>query len=250
VRAARAEPGIHFDLDSRDRHKMDSGFRRDDGHVGYRRMNKIVLASGNTGKLVELRELLAGTGIEFVPQTELGIEGADETGHTFIENALLKARHAAHASGLPALADDSGICVDALGGAPGLDSALYAGVHGADEVNNDKLLRALADVPDEARTAHYTCVVALLRSAADPDPLIATGRWRGRILRQRRGTRGFGYDPLFLPDDGGGLSSGELDPAEKNRISHRGQALAALRESLGRGNPGPRTGDSRSPGSI
>jgi XTP/dITP diphosphohydrolase len=204
--------------------------------------NRIVLASGNTGKLAELRELLAGSGIEFIPQTELGIGGAEETGHTFVENAILKARHAARASGLPALADDSGICVDALGGAPGLDSALYAGVHGADEANNDKLLRALADVPDEARTAHYTCIVVLLRSAADPDPLIATGRWRGRILRQRRGARGFGYDPLFLPEDGGGLSSGELDPAEKNRISHRGQALAALREILGTRNREPGTG--------
>jgi XTP/dITP diphosphohydrolase len=198
-----------------------------------RRMHKVVLASSNEGKLAELRLLLAGPGIELVPQTDLGIDGAEETGHTFVENAILKARHAAHASGMPALADDSGICVDALGGAPGLDSALYAGVHGEDEANNDKLLRALEDVPDEARTAHYVCVVVLLRSAADPDPVIAIGRWRGRILRERRGTHGFGYDPLFLPEDGGGLASGELDPAVKNRISHRGQALAMLREILG-----------------
>ncbi len=208
---------------------------------------KIVLASGNAGKLAELRELLAGSGIELVAQSALGIAAAEETGGTFVENAILKARHAARASGLAALADDSGICVDALGGAPGLDSAIYAGVHGADEANNDQLLRALADVPDDARTAHYTCVMLLLRNAADPDPLIATGRWHGRILRQRRGTRGFGYDPLFLPRDGDGLSSAELDPAEKNRISHRGQALAALREMLGTGDRGPGPGTRWSP---
>lgn len=205
-------------------------------------MCKIVLASGNPGKLAELREMLDGTGIELVPQTDLDIGEAEETGLTFVENAILKARHAAQASGLPALADDSGICVDALGGAPGLHSAIYAGIHGADEANNDKLLQALAEVPDDRRTAHYTCIVALLRNAADPDPVIAAGRWHGRILRERRGTRGFGYDPLFLPDDGGGLSSGELDPAQKNRISHRGKALAILRERLGTRDPGPGTG--------
>lgn len=193
---------------------------------------KIVLASGNPGKLAELRELLAGSGLEPVSQRELGIGGAEETGTTFIENAIIKARHAAARSGLPALADDSGLCVDALGGAPGLDSAIYAGTHGADEANNDKLLRALEDVPDAARTARYVCVLALLRHAADPDPLIATGRWRGRILRARRGTHGFGYDPLFLPDDGNGLSAGELEPAVKNRLSHRGKALAMLRREL------------------
>jgi len=206
-------------------------------------MHKIVLASGNPGKLAELRAMLDGTGIELMPQTDLGIDEAEETGLTFVENAILKARHATRASGLPALADDSGICVDALGGAPGLDSAVYAGVHGADEANNDKLLHALAEVPDDRRTAHYTCVVVLLHNASDADPVIATGRWRGRILRERRGSHGFGYDPLFLPDDGGGLSSGELDPAEKNRISHRGKALAMLMEMLGSGNQGLGTRD-------
>jgi XTP/dITP diphosphohydrolase len=195
-------------------------------------MHKIVLASGNAGKLVELRDLLAGTGIELVSQRELGIADADETGTTFVENAIIKARHAAMASGLPALADDSGLCVDALDGAPGLDSAIYAGTHGADEANNDKLLQALAGVPDERRTAHYVCVLVLLRSATDADPLIATGRWAGRILHARRGSHGFGYDPLFLPHDGGGLASAELDPALKNRISHRGQALAGLQGEL------------------
>jgi XTP/dITP diphosphohydrolase len=195
-------------------------------------MHKIVLASGNAGKLVELRDLLAGTGIELASQRELGIADADETGTTFVENAIIKARHAATLSGLPALADDSGLCVDALDGAPGLDSAIYAGTHGADEANNDKLLHALAGVPDARRTAHYVCVLVLLRRAADADPLIATGRWPGRILGARRGSHGFGYDPLFLPHDGGGLASAELDPALKNRISHRGQALAALQGEL------------------
>jgi XTP/dITP diphosphohydrolase len=193
---------------------------------------KLVLASGNAGKLVELRGLLAGANIELVSQRELGIADADETGTTFVENAIIKARHAATLSGLPALADDSGLCVDALDGAPGLDSAIYAGTHGADEANNDKLLRALAGVPDECRTAHYVCVLVLLHRAADADPLIATGRWPGRILGARRGNHGFGYDPLFLPDNGGGLASAELEPAVKNRISHRGQALAALQDGL------------------
>lgn len=198
---------------------------------------KIVLASGNPGKLVELAELLAGSGIDLASKREFGIPDPDETGTTFIENAIIKARHTARLSGLPALADDSGICVDALDGAPGLDSALYAGKHGADDANNAKLLHELAGVPDARRGAHYVCVLALLRTAADPDPLLAIARWHGRILVTPRGTHGFGYDPLFLPDDGGGLSSGELDPAVKNRLSHRGQALAILRSELA-GNAG------------
>jgi XTP/dITP diphosphohydrolase len=193
---------------------------------------KLVLASGNAGKRVELRELLAGSDIELVAQTELGIEDAEETGTTFVENAILKARHAARASGLPALADDSGICVDALDGAPGLYSALYAGRHGDNAGNNAKLLHELEGVPDPGRTAHFICVLALLRHASDPDPIIATGRWLGRILHAPSGKQGFGYDPLFLPDDGDGLSAAELDAALKNRISHRGQALAQLRREL------------------
>lgn len=197
-------------------------------------LTRVVLASGNAGKLVELRALLDGSGIGLASKRDFDIADPDETGTTFVENAIIKARHSAAASGLPALADDSGICVDALGGAPGLDSAIYAGHHGDDEANNDKLLAALKDVPDAQRTAHYVCVVVLLRSATDADPLIATGRWSGHILRARRGSRGFGYDPLFLPDDGGGLSSGELDPALKNRVSHRGKALVALRKMLAR----------------
>jgi XTP/dITP diphosphohydrolase len=193
---------------------------------------KRVLASGNRGKLAELRALLAGSGIELVAQRDLGIADAAETGTTFVENAILKARHAASHSGLPALADDSGICVNALGGAPGLDSAIYAGRHGDDAANNAKLLRALEGVPAERRTAHYTSIIVLLHDSADADPAIAIGRWSGRILGEPRGSKGFGYDPLFLPDDGGGLGSAELDPAVKNRISHRGQALAKLRRLL------------------
>jgi XTP/dITP diphosphohydrolase len=196
-------------------------------------MHKIVLASSNTGKLSELRGLLAGSGIELIAQTELGVGDAAETGQTFLENAILKARHAARLSGLPALADDSGLCVDALQGAPGLHSARYAGVHGDNAANNAKLLHELEGVPDGRRGAHFTCVLALLRSADDPDPLIAQGHWHGRVLAAPRGARGFGYDPVFLPEDGDGASAAELDPAVKNRISHRGQALAALRKMLG-----------------
>jgi len=211
---------------------------------------KLVLASGNAGKLIELRELLAGSGIGLVAQNELGIDDADETGLSFVENAILKARHAARASGMPALADDSGLCVDVLDGAPGLYSARYAGTHGDNAANNVKLLRELEHVPDAKRTAHFTCVLALLHGADDPDPIIAIGRWPGRVLTAPRGERGFGYDPVFLPDDGGGLGSAELEPALKNRISHRGQALAALRELLfpspvGRG--GRRSGAQRFP---
>jgi XTP/dITP diphosphohydrolase len=201
--------------------------------------NKIVLASGNAGKLAELRGLLAGSGVELVAQTELGIGDAEETGRTFIENAILKARHAARATGLPALADDSGLCVDALGGAPGLYSARYAGVHGDNAANNAKLLHELEGVPDARRGAHFVCVLALLRSEDDPDPLITHGRWHGRVLAAPRGARGFGYDPVFLPEDGDGASAAELDPAVKNRISHRGQALAALRKMFGTRDPGP-----------
>jgi len=193
---------------------------------------KIVLASGNAGKLAELRELFAGSDVELIAQSQLGIGDADETGSTFVENAVLKARHAARASNLPALGDDSGLCVDALHGAPGLYSARYAGIHGNSRANIEKLLRELDGVAEAHRGAHFICVLALLRGADDPDPLIAQARWRGRILHMPRGERGFGYDPVFLPDDGDGLSAAELDPSLKNRISHRGQALALLRESL------------------
>ena len=192
----------------------------------------LVLASGNAGKLSELRELLGDTGrFRLVPQSDLGVADVEETGLTFIENALLKARHAARATGLPALGDDSGLCVDALGGAPGLYSARYAGAHGDADRNIDKLLRALDGVPDHARSARFVCVLALLRSADDPSPIVVEGRWEGRILPARRGARGFGYDPVFL-DPAHGRSAAELDPSIKNAISHRGRALAALKQQL------------------
>jgi XTP/dITP diphosphohydrolase len=192
---------------------------------------RLVLASGNAGKVAELRQLLDGSAIDLVPQTTLGVGDADETGLTFVENALLKARHAARATGLPALADDSGLCVDALGGAPGLYAARYAGVHGDNAANNAKLLRELDGVPMSRRGAYFIAVLVVLRHADDPAPLIAEGRWHGRVLEAPRGTGGFGYDPLFLPD-GSDLGAAELDTALKNRISHRGQALAALQARL------------------
>ncbi|MFK3650985.1 RdgB/HAM1 family non-canonical purine NTP pyrophosphatase [Lysobacter enzymogenes] len=191
---------------------------------------KLVLASSNAGKLVELRDLLGDTGIELVAQTDLGVEDIEETGSTFVENALLKARHACAVTGLPALADDSGICVDALGGAPGLYSARYAR-HGDNEANIDKLLAALKDVPDERRGAHFYAVIVLLRHAGDPRPIIAEGIWNGRVLHQRQGSRGFGYQPVFF-DTEHGISAGEIDDALKNRVSHRARALAALRTRL------------------
>lgn len=193
---------------------------------------KLVLASGNAGKLAELQQLLGGRGIELVAQGELGVGDIEETGLTFIENALLKARHAARATGLPALADDSGLCVDALGGAPGLYSARYAGTHGDARANIDKLLDALREVPDERRTAHFHAVVVLLRHAEDPQPLVAEASWHGRILRAPRGDGGFGYDPVFL-DPEHGRAAAEIEPALKNRISHRGRALAALALRIG-----------------
>ena len=192
---------------------------------------KLVLASSNQGKLQELRELLAGTGIELLAQSDLGVEDADETGSTFVENALIKARHAAQVTGLPALADDSGICVDALKGAPGLYSARYAGEHGNASRNIDKLLEVLGEIPDDLRTAHFYCVLVLLRHPDDPQPLIVEGQWNGRILHQRRGDGGHGYDPVFF-DPLHGQSAAEMEPGLKNRLSHRGQALALLRERL------------------
>ena len=186
-----------------------------------------VLASGNAGKLAEIRSLLGGEAA-WIAQAELGIDDAEETGLTFVENAILKARHASRLSGLPALGDDSGLCVDALGGAPGLYSARYAGTHGDSAANIAKLLAAMRDIPDGSRGAHFHCAIALLRSADDPAPLIAEGRWHGRVLVEPRGHGGFGYDPVFL-DPQLGLSAAELDAATKNRISHRGQALARLR---------------------
>ncbi len=192
---------------------------------------KLVLASGNAGKLAELRQLLGGRGIELVAQGALGVGDIEETGLTFVENALLKARHAARATGLPALADDSGLCVDALGGAPGLYSARYAGSPTDDAANNAKLLDALRGVPAARRTARFHAVVVLLRHAEDPQPLVCEGSWEGTIVDVPRGSNGFGYNPMFL-DPVHGLTAAEMEPALKNAISHRGRALAALARRL------------------
>lgn len=192
---------------------------------------RLVLASGNAGKLAELQALLADTGAQLLPQSQLGVADIEETGLTFVENALLKARHAARITGLPALADDSGLCVDALGGAPGLYSARYAGGHGDSAANIAKLLGELEGLEPQRRTAHFHAVIVLLRHADDPQPLVAEGLWPGLILDAPRGAGGFGYDPVFL-DPGHGLSAAELDPVLKNRISHRGRALDQLRVRL------------------
>ena len=194
-------------------------------------MHRIVLASSNPGKLREFNALFADSGCEVVTQASLGIDDVEETGLTFVENALLKARHAAQLSGLPALADDSGLCVEALNGAPGLYSARYAGSHGDSAANNAKLLQTLDGMPPDQRRAFFMCALVLLRHAADPTPLIVEGRWHGRVLEAPRGPGGFGYDPLFLPD-GQTQSAAELDPALKNRLSHRGQAMAKLQSRL------------------
>jgi XTP/dITP diphosphohydrolase len=191
---------------------------------------KIVVASSNRGKLEEIREIL-GEEFELIAQGDLGIEDADETATTFVENALLKAKKAARVSGLPAMGDDSGLCVDALNGAPGLYSARYAGGHGNAAANIAKLLDAMRDVEDEKRTAHFHCSIVLVAHAEDPAPIIAEGRWDGRILDIPRGDRGFGYDPIFF-DPTLNAGAGELDPAVKNRVSHRGQALENLRRRL------------------
>jgi XTP/dITP diphosphohydrolase len=192
-------------------------------------MKQLVLASNNPGKIRELAALLAPLQIEVLAQSHFGVTEADEPHGTFIENALAKARHAAVRTGLPALADDSGICVGALGGAPGVYSALLAGEPRSDERNNARLLELLADRAD--RRAHYYCVLVLLRHAADPQPVIAEGVWHGEILRAPRGSGGFGYDPLFL-DTSRGLTGAELPMQEKNRISHRGQALRLLAQRM------------------
>ena len=194
-------------------------------------MRRLLLASSNTGKLAELRPLLADTGLELVAQSELGVQDAVEDGLSFVENALIKARHACRQAGLPALADDSGLVVDALGGAPGLISAHYAGVHGDGPGNIARVLRELEGVPDGRRTARFHCTLVLLRHAEDPQPLIAEGSWEGRLLRAPRGDQGFGYDPIFV-DPVLQAGAGELPAEVKNRVSHRGRALAVLRERL------------------
>lgn len=194
-------------------------------------MRKIVLATANPGKLRELQAVLAGLDFEIVPQSAFGVLEAEETGLTFIENALLKARNAALYTGLPALADDSGLAVDALGGVPGIYSARYAGAGAGDRANIGKLLAELEGVPAERRTARFVCVLALLHHPADPTPLICQGSWEGTILTEPRGEGGFGYDPIFFVP-GEQRTAAELEPAVKNQISHRGQALVLLRRYL------------------
>ena len=194
-------------------------------------IDRIVLATGNVGKVRELGAMLAEQDVRVLPQSDFGVPEAEETGLSFVENAILKARNAAAHTGLPAIADDSGIEVDALNGAPGIYSARYAGTAGNDAANNAKLLSALAEVPPQARSARFRSVVVFMRHAEDPSPLIAEGAWEGRILDAPRGSGGFGYDPLFLAA-GRGVSAAELPAEEKNRLSHRGQALRKLLAAL------------------
>jgi len=192
-------------------------------------MRKVVLASSNKGKLVELQAILKQKNVQLLPQSQFSVSDADETGLSFIENALIKARNACVATGLPAMADDSGLEVDALSGEPGIYSARYAGFHGknADKENNSKLLRELEGIPETERGARFQCVIAYMQHAKDPMPLICQGTWEGSILFSEEGENGFGYDPLFyVPSHG--RASAKLDAATKNAISHRGQALTQL----------------------
>lgn len=197
-------------------------------------MQKVVLATGNAGKVRELASLLQDFGLDIVAQTDLGVESAEETGLTFIENSILKARHAAAITGLPAIADDSGLAVDALGGAPGIYSARYAGVDASDSQNLEKLLVALKNVPDGQRQAQFHCVLVYLRHADDPTPLVFHGVWPGEITHAPAGEGGFGYDPIFyVPSEG--KTAAELTREEKSAISHRGQALKQLLEAMRHG---------------
>jgi len=192
---------------------------------------RIVLASNNAGKVREINQLLENSGIEVLPQAQFGIEDAIEDGLTFVENAIIKARHAAKLSGLPAIADDSGIEVDALNGAPGIYSARFAGEGSSDEENLRKLLNELKNVPEEQRSARFQCLMVYMRHAGDPTPIICQGTWEGRILKTPQGENGFGYDPVFfVPEQG--CSSAELDAVTKNSLSHRGKALQQLVKRL------------------
>ncbi len=200
------------------------------------RHDRIVLASSNAGKVREINQLLAGSGLEVLPQSEFGVPDIEETGLSFVENAILKARNAAQHTGLPAIADDSGLEVDALEGAPGIYSARYAGAGASDRDNLEKLLDELGDVREEERTARFQCLMVFMRHGLDPTPMIFQGTWEGRILFEPRGDNGFGYDPVFFVQEKG-CSSAELAPDVKNRLSHRGQALRKLVAALGHGHP-------------
>jgi XTP/dITP diphosphohydrolase len=199
---------------------------------------RLVLATGNAGKLREIREILAPWQVDVRPQSEFTSSVADETGLSFVENAILKARFASRAAQLPAIADDSGIEVDALGGMPGVHSARYAGPHADDAANNARLLAELDAIADTGRAARYRCAMVFLRGPGDASPVVCQASWEGRIARVPRGNGGFGYDPLFLVGDGE-LTAAELEPALKNRASHRGQALRALVAALTRSNGRP-----------
>ncbi len=194
-------------------------------------LDRLVLASGNAGKLKELAHQFAPLGIQVLSQADFGVVAPEETGQTFVENALIKAREASRVSGLPALGDDSGLVVEALNGAPGIYSARFAGPEATDAANNALLLERLSGLPPERRGAFFICCLVLLQSADDPAPLIATARWHGQILESPRGEHGFGYDPLFY-DPRLGAAAAELSLAEKARVSHRGQALAQLFEAI------------------
>lgn len=190
-----------------------------------------VLASGNPGKLREIRTLLGDSGLQIVPQSDLGVVSPEETGVTFVENALLKARHAAAETGLAAIADDSGLAVDALAGAPGIHSARFSGRHGNDQANTEALLEALRDIPDDQRGASFHCVIVALLGPEDPAPLIGCGTWQGSILREPRGSGGFGYDPIFFVADLH-ASFAEVSREDKSARSHRGHAVRAMAEFL------------------
>ena len=191
----------------------------------------VVLASSNPGKLAEIRKILASTGLSIQPQQDLGVQDPAETGSTFVENAIIKARHASRETGLPALADDSGLCVDALNGEPGVRSARYAGENASDADNIAKLLQTLGALPIGQRTARFQCVIVLLRHADDPMPVVCSGTWEGSIQAEATGANGFGYDPVFhVP--GRACSAAELDSETKNRPSHRGRALAELKREM------------------
>lgn len=194
---------------------------------------KVVLATGNKGKLAEFQQLLAGLDMTVVPQSDFQVPDAEENGLSFVENAIIKARHAARLTGLPAIADDSGLEVDVLNGAPGIYSARFSGENATDEKNNLRLLSLLQEIPEEQRTARFQCLLVYMRHPEDPTPLICQGTWEGKIAFIAQGENGFGYDPLFyIPELG--CSSAQLNKDEKNRISHRGKAMAQLLEKLSR----------------
>ena len=191
----------------------------------------LVLASGNAGKIIELQQMLGGLGINIIPQQQLDIEDVEETGLSFVENAILKARHASQQSGLPAIADDSGLEVDCLSGAPGIYSARFSGPQATDQSNVDMLLEKLRDVPGPERSARYQSVIVVMRHATDPTPIICHGSWEGQIAYEEKGSNGFGYDPIFLVKELG-CHAAELDKTTKNRLSHRGKAIAELLQQL------------------